>query len=297
MPSKSKSESSTPSKKTAEVVWTMQAYDKQVKDAKDLSETEWANFYVWASKVQAGKHPKIAAEEAGDMDYNCLSKFIGHYEVCLSETHRVSFFQNDRNHIIAIHQIGGLDQQLKLMQIQCTMSSKSNFTTKSKSPPPPKEKAETVWTMEAFAKQANKAKDLNEVDWANFCTWASKVKAGKHPKIAADEASEMDYHCLSKVIGQYEVCLNEINRVSFFQNNRNHTVAIHQIGGIDQQFKRTQIERTISSKSKSKSKSVSKSKSPIPRKKAEAGLWTTEEATKEPNTGTLADKTSHGHAS
>ena len=70
-----------------------------------------------------------------------------------------------------------------------------------------------------------------------------------------------------------------------FQNNRNHTVAIHQIGGMDQQLKRTQIERTISSKSKSKSKSVSKSNSPIPKKKAEAALWTTEEVTKEPNTG------------
>ena len=215
----SNSKSPTPKKKV-KALWTMEDYTKQAHAAQDLSQGEWANFYIWANKVKAGKHPKIAAEEAGDMNYNCLSKCIGHYEVCLSEEHKVSFFQNKRNHIVAIHQIGGMDQELAKTQVERTRVSISGFN----SPTPPNEKAEVVvvTTTEDFTKLVNKAKDLNEVEWAKFNAWVNTIKE-------RFRVGNMEYTGLKKD-WQYEVRLSKKNIV-FFLVDSSLRIKIHQIGG------------------------------------------------------------------
>ncbi len=83
------------------------AYDKGKHDPVPASSMR--KYHDWRLAVEhKNQHPKVAAEEVGDLHYEQLSgKLKGEYTVRLSQEHRVAFTIDDTTKVVAVFRIGG----------------------------------------------------------------------------------------------------------------------------------------------------------------------------------------------
>ena len=83
--------------------WTL---DKSVAEYATLTNAEQAKFDIFQNAIQnQQKHPKQAAEEAGDTDYKLLQG--DQYQIRLSQGNRVTFRVNPTTQVVMILQVGG----------------------------------------------------------------------------------------------------------------------------------------------------------------------------------------------
>ena len=66
-------------------------------------------YFDWKLAVERKNlHPKLAAEEVGDMHYEQLGgKMKGQYTVRLSQEHRAAFTFDETTKIVAVFRVGG----------------------------------------------------------------------------------------------------------------------------------------------------------------------------------------------
>jgi len=82
--------------------WTI---DKASAEYAQLTKSEQAKYDIFQNAIQnQHKHPKQAAEEAGDTDYKLLQG--DQYQIRLSQGNRVTFTVNPTSQVVTILQVG-----------------------------------------------------------------------------------------------------------------------------------------------------------------------------------------------
>ena len=65
-------------------------------------------FHDWCREIEKDIHPKLAADMAGDLNYEQLGgRLRGQYTIRLSQEHRVGFTIDETNRVVTIFHIGG----------------------------------------------------------------------------------------------------------------------------------------------------------------------------------------------
>ena len=91
--------------------WTVVTSPKHDKDLENLPPAAQEKYHTFIGKINEGKHPKTAAEETGDMDYQHVkgSKVPTH-KVRLDGENRLTGQEGeetDTHRTFHVHQVGG----------------------------------------------------------------------------------------------------------------------------------------------------------------------------------------------
>jgi Txe/YoeB family toxin of Txe-Axe toxin-antitoxin module len=83
-------------------------YKKHPKGKVSVPPAAMRKFHDWCRAVESDTHPKLAADMAGDLNYEQLGgRLAGQYTIRLSQEHRVAFTIDEPNRLVTIFQIGG----------------------------------------------------------------------------------------------------------------------------------------------------------------------------------------------
>jgi Txe/YoeB family toxin of Txe-Axe toxin-antitoxin module len=100
-------------KKGDPMPWTVvnpvsEEFKKNPKNKVGVPAAAMRKFYDWCREIEKDIHPKLAADIAGDMNYEQLGgKLKGQYTIRLSREHRVAFTIDEATQVVTIFQIGG----------------------------------------------------------------------------------------------------------------------------------------------------------------------------------------------